>query len=438
MQKSVCVLCKYFLKRIFLFSLLLAAQTGGALQARTYELHAFRDYSSDLLQMELIGQVVSRSQMITDNRPRMLDYDTREMILSASLYGDLDVRIGDMVYVIQKDPDHERYKNGLIVAEARVFSVFKTEFQGLMIKASGNLSMVKKGHYIARMDFSSKRELALEYLKRGEKYHTLKDYQNAFFWYKKSLSIDDERPETYLNLAKLSESQGLHIQANTYIKGAWEKHAKVEDPNVMLELPSVYLRARLEEILTLGSEAAQLRHYLLLLQELRDYKSEMKNMRSEMDPVYQTMIDRRGIPDYNYQFGMGELYKQIYRILYNNPLNETLNWLEKKERDILLAEIPLLIRKEPFEYPSKSWENAYFEAAIYHYRLAVEINEMDPRANYEIIQICYEKLDRGVSQVDRERFVDYLDHYGRLYLRIPSASPRYSEVRSILNKYSQL
>ncbi len=421
-----------------LFILVTAASSNSA-AAKTYELHAFRDYSSGEMQkMELIGQVVSRSHMLTGNRPRMLDYDTREMILSASLYGEVDVRIGDTVYVIQKDPDHERYRNGLVVAEAKVYSVFKTEFQGWMIKASGNLSMVKKGHYIARIDFGSRRALALEYLKKGEKYHVLHDYKNAFFWYKKSLAIDDGRPETYLNLAKLTREQGLHEQSNAYIKSAWQKRSKVEDPNVMLELPSVYLQARLEEIARNNTVSNMLRQYISLLDEMRYYKTHMRNMRAQLGYEYLTMIEKKGIPDYNYQYSIGLLYESIYRIMHDHSLNETLSWLESSERDILLSEISLPNRQDPFEYPGKSWDTAYFEASMYHYRLAVELNSMDTRAVYEIIQFCNDKLEGGVTQTDRERYTDYLNHYGRLYLRIPTSSPRYAEVRSILNKYSQL
>lgn len=423
---------------VFLFSLVLSAGSGS-LFARTYQLHAFKNYgSSNMQKMELIGQVTSRSHMITGSRRRMLGYDTREMIISASLYENVGVRIGDTIHIIQKDPDHNRYKNGLIVGEAVIYSVFQTEFQGWMIKARGNLSMVKKGHFIARLDFGYERQKALEFLKKGEKFHVLKDYTQAYYWYKKSLDMDDQRPETYMKLARLASDQELPVQASTYIHAAWKLNTKVQDPNDMLKLPSLYLKARQKEIAAFGKTRQQIKGYLTLLSQIRDYTSMMGEMKAQLSLAHRRMLEKRGIPHYEYQFQLASLYENIYHIMKDAGLERLLGWLSKEERKVLLSEIKLPYRKKTFEHPEKSWYEAYFESALHHFQLANELNELDTRASYKIITMAGEKLNERPSEKKRDIYLALLRHYGRVYLRVPDDSLRHAQVRRLLNRYIQL
>jgi len=426
--------------RKFSFLVLILLLSIGV-NAKTYPLHAFKNYGSSSAQkMEIIGQVTARSNMITDNRPRVMDYDTREMILSAKLYEESGVRIGDTVYIIQKDPDHRRYKNGLIVGQATVYSVFKTEFQGWMIKAKGNLSMVKKGHFIARLDFGSERELALEYLKKGDKYNALNDYTNAFYWYRKSLEKDSNRAEIYMRLAQLSKKQGFPEQALTYIEEAWHRGNRIEDPNDAILLPRLYLDEKLNALSDISDSQKRLKQSLKILHDLRKYLSGIDWIRGYMSPAMGDMIVRKGLPDYIFQYRMGELYDSIYKIIdfdSGNSMNTVLGWLEPPEREILFAEITLPYRKDPIESPKKSWESAYFEAALYHYMMANELNELDTRSAYSIIELCAAKLGRNATQIEKKRYKSLVEHYSRVFLRVPDDSIRYSRVRSIVTRLDQ-
>ncbi|MDH4262689.1 MAG: hypothetical protein OEV78_06585 [Spirochaetia bacterium] len=387
--------------------------------------------------MEILGEVTSKSHMTSKNRPRLLNYDTREMILSAKLNEHQGVRIGDTIYIIQKDPDHRKYLNGLIVGKATIFSVFQTSFQGWMIKARGNLSMVKKGHFIARLDFGSERNTALEYLRMGDKFKALDDYPKAYFWYKKSLDTDSQRPETYLKLTQISMAQGMDEQAFTYIKEAWERSDKIVDPNDMLELPGLYISVKLDKIRGIKAQDKRFKELLLLLKDVRHYKEQMSWVGGYIQEGYKSMLEKAGIPEYNYQYNLAGLYREIFQIMNRNHMNQILEWISKDEREILYEPLYLAYESDPFEYPQKSWDNAFFEAAIYHYKMATELNELDTRSSYEIIMLSYEKLKTHPSMVDVDRFKNLIKHYGRYYLRVPDETDHYSRVQNVLNTFNQ-
>lgn len=426
------------MKSRLLYILLTSGFFPSYILAEALPLHAFRDYGNSSVQkMEILGEVTSKSHMISKNRPRLLDYDTREMILSAKLIEHQGIRIGDTIYIIQKDPDHRKYLNGLIVGKATVFSIFQTEFQGWMIKARGNLSMVRKGHFIARLDFGSERNTALEYLKKGDKYSVLGDYAKAYYWYKKSLDTDSQRPETYLKLTQLTFAQGMRDQAYTYIKEAWLRSAKIEDPNDMLELPGLYLTVKIDKIREITSHEKRLKELLAVLKDIRLYKDQMNWIGSYIQDEYKTMLEKAGIPEYSYQYGLANLFKDIYYIMSHNNINAVLGWISKSERDILFEPLYLAYENDPYEYPKKSWDNAYFEAAIYHYKMAAELNELDTRSAYEIIMMSYEKLKTHPSMVDTNRYKNMIEHYGRYYLRVPDETDHYSRVQNVLNTFNQ-
>ncbi|MDH4200315.1 MAG: tetratricopeptide repeat protein [Spirochaetia bacterium] len=420
----------------YIFIFILAITSG--IFSESIPLHAFRDYgTSNALKMEILGQVTSKSHMFSLNRPRLLDYDTREMIISAKLYENQGIRIGDTIYIIQKDPDHQRYLNGLIIGKATVFSIFQTEFQGWMLKARGNLSMIKKGHYIARLDFGSQRNQALEYLRKGDKYKELGDYAQSYLWYKKSLDMDEHSPETYLKLAQLAFQQGIHEQAVTFINEAWKRSAKLEDPNDMLELPGFFLSIRMEQLRSIASQEKRLKELLSLLKEIRDYSKHMNWISFYIQDEYKSMLEKAGIPEYSYQYGIANLFNEIYLILKGNNVNRILAWVSKSERDILFEPIYMAYKEEPFQYPKKSWDLAYFEASLYHYRMANELNELDTRASYEIIMMCFDKLKSHPSMKDGERMKNLIAEYGKYYIRVPDVTDHYARIQNVLNTFNQ-
>ncbi|MES0488909.1 MAG: hypothetical protein ABUK01_02890 [Leptospirales bacterium] len=434
----------------FIFSTLFALSDNAF--SVTYALHAFEDYGSTRMKkMELIGVVTSKGhEVAAKSRRKVLDYDTREMILSAQLYEHSGVRIGDEVFVIQKDPDHTRYKNGLIVGRGVIVSVFQTEFQGWMLKASGNLSMVKKGHFIARLDFGTQRALAMEYSSKGDRYFSLKDYSKAYYWYKQSLDLDSNRPESYIKLSKLMHVQGMDRKAFVYIKQAWDLNSKIVDPNAYLELPGLYIPAIMQDVerKISGGEiqgevnSYRLRKYLKMLNEVRKYKKQIVWIKSYLSVPVLRMLEQKGIPHPEFQYQYGALLENIYHILNGNQkvkysYTTVLEWLSREERAILLTELVLPYRKVPYEDPRKSWDDAYFKTAMYHFELAHELNSLDTRSAYKIVLLAEEKVEARVPQKELEMYVEYIHHYSREYLRVPDEMERVLRIRQIAKRRSQ-
>ncbi|MDH5717302.1 MAG: hypothetical protein OEZ22_06655 [Spirochaetia bacterium] len=403
----------------------------------SYPIHAFKSYSDPTIEsMEIIGQVTYKSHRMSESRQRLLDYDTREMILTARLYESESLRLGDTVYIIKKEPDHRKYKNGYIMGEAQIYSIFKTEFQGWMMKASGNLSMVKNGYFIARKSLGNIRNEAWVLYKEGETLEALNDEAGAFVKYRESLNKDPERPETYIRLAILGEKQERVIQAKEYIQKAWNLLSKFKDANDVLRLPGLYLKWNENEE-SVKSDKELLKHKLKLLSEIRYYKTKLEWFRESFDIEILSMLEKKGIPDRMFQYHFAKLMEDIYHILNNNNLNKVLTWLSKEERDILYEPIYMPYRDEKYSYPKTSWDEAFFDASLYHYQIAHELDMLNTLSAYNIVLLCHEKIRRRPPRIKKEGYQTLLSHYADEFLRVPSEASKMARVREIVNNLSQ-
>ncbi|MDH5721443.1 MAG: tetratricopeptide repeat protein [Spirochaetia bacterium] len=418
------------------FALIIFLLTAEKAFSVTYPVHAYKNYTTPIMQeMEVIGQVTYRSHRMAESRKKILDYDTREMAITARLYESEGLRLGDVVYIIKKDPDHKHYKSGYIVGEAVVYSIFETEFQGWMLKASGNLSMVKKGYFIARPSLGDTRTEAWVLYKEGDKYDALGDYANAFVKYRESLNKDPQKPETYLRLALLSEKQNRIPQSREYMRKAWEFLSKFEDPNDVLILPGLYLKWNINSD-NAKTRADALRHKLYLLNEIRNFNGKLNWFQDSFSLEVLRMLEKKGLPDRLYQFQMGRLYEDIYEILNKSNIDKVLLWLTKEEREILFQPLYMPYREEKYAKPRHAWEDAFFNAALYHYELAHELDILESDSAYQIVQLCYEKIKREPPRVKKEMYTSILKHYAYEFLRTPSAASKMSRVRELLNTAS--
>jgi len=411
----------------------------NSLNALSYPIHAFYSYQKVHMQkMELIGQVSAFSKILSSKRERLLFYDTREMVITARLYETEGIRLGDKVYVIKKDPDHRKYKNGYIIGEGLVFSIFKTEFQGWMLKASGNFSMVSKGHFIAIPKIGSSRREAWVHYKQGDKYLALGKLSKAFALYKKSLMEDPQRPETYFRLALIGKKIGLQEESYQYLSSAWKRLNKFADVNDVLKLPGIYLEWENQRIEKISMASTKLRALLGLLTEIRKYQKQLTWFKHAIAPSILKMLESKGLPDVGFQLEMGKLYQAIHDVLESKPVTTVLYWLSKKERHYLYEPLHLPYRSEPYSHPKRSWDLAFFDAALYHYQLAHELNPLDVRAAFQIIRFCFDQAKKDIPKPKRDSFRALIKHFAAEYLKIPSANNKMTYVRNVLKKLSQL
>lgn len=395
--------------------------------------YAFRSYSRPYFEkMLLIGEVITRSQLMGE-RQKILGFDTREMILHARLFSDFPLRVGDKVYVVQKDLDHRKYQHALIVAEAEVISLYQTSFQGQMLTARGNLSMVQAHHFVAIPDLRKDREESFFEYKQGERWDRFGEQALAYAHYRKSLQINPQNIQTHLRLGEKAFEQKHYEEAIRHAEEAWQNRRQVQNMQSYIKLGAFYSKVRLFEI---ESQEKTLENRLKKLVKL---KEELKNYRKGF--VLLNFITAKNqeiaIKDFDYHYHHGELYKAIWEILEKNPISRVLSWLEKSEREVLYEAMALPLKEKKVADPRENWEEAYLEAALAHYEAAHEINPLDNRAAYQIVQLAYYQLQKGLPQTKQEIFSAMLEHYADEFLSVPSPEPLSMRVRNLKNTFSQ-
>ncbi|RME87922.1 MAG: hypothetical protein D6767_11060 [Candidatus Hydrogenedentota bacterium] len=406
-----------------------------SLFARSYEVHAFRGYNTlGMQKMLIIGQVASRTMINEVGTVRLLNYDTRQMVLTAKVYEWKNLRLGDKIYILEKDPDHNRYKNALIVAEAEIYSIFKTEFQGWMLKARGNLSMVKKGQFIA-IPYNHKRQLAArQAYKTGEMLQAAGREAEAFREYRKSFNTDSQNPEIWFQMAEVSRKRGLVEEEGKYLEGAWKRFTKFTDAEKLLALPGQYLRWQYEnKIKKTSDDFVKLKTAILFRKKMEYFQQRLPWFYKSFSRPVLHMLQKKGIPDKEFQLYLGKIYDTTSEILDRHSLEKILASLKKGERKILYKPIYLPYMQEKFAYPRKSWNLAYLKAALYHLQLAAELDPLDTRAAYEIVKITARELAKRPSQKRREQYKMLLEHYAREFLKVPSAPDKMAFVRNARN-----
>lgn len=380
-----------------------------------------------------------RSHSMVSERPRLLNYDTREMILTARLYETEGLRLGDRIYIIDKDPDHRKYKNGYIVGQAEIFSIFETEFQGWMMKARGNFSMVGANHFIARERNSSQRAEAWAMYKKGDQQESAGDYAGAYASFRKSYDSDPQKPETWMRLGLLADRAGRETEARQYIRGAWERLNRFQDTEDVLRLPGLYLEKELSYLHKNIFPADQrLKSYLKLLKEIRDYGGKLQWYAASFSPKVLDMLRTKGLPVAQYHLFLGELYENISTLLSANAVEKVVRWLNAEERKILYTTISLPYQNKSNMEPTKMWDEAFLQSAFYHYRLANELDRLDTRSAYKLILLSANQLKTESLTMKKDTYRDILKYYSREFLAVPGEPAQMARVRNLLNTADQL
>ncbi len=421
----------------FLFSLLLAM---SSVRANVYEVHAFESYSSPkMVKMKIVGKIIAKTKSLSSDRKNVLDYDAREMILSARLFSTDDLRLGDKVYIIEKDPDHEKFKNGYIIGEAVLYSMFKTEFQGWMGKASGNISMVSAGQFLAVEDRKNQRKNAALLTKRAEKYEYIEDDPKAIFYYNKSLEEDPDRPETYMKMAMLYNRKGSYTMAISYLNKAWDRLNRFESPNRAFSLPGYYIEWNLKVAdAESKNEIDALKRYIKIKGEIDSMQKKISYFKDQLPPGIYKMMKDLGIPDVRFQYNYAMLMERIYHIMKKIPLTRVIRMLSEEERNWLYQPMEMMVNnRKVFLKPKAEWEKAYFEASLFHYRMAVELDDQHENALFQIVYLASLGASSAQGEI-KKRYVDFIEFYGEKFLTVSDKSIQLNFVRNRMNTLDQL
>lgn len=240
-------LCKVRFFRSF-FPVLLFIFSFGNLISREL-VYAFRDPGKpEKEKMILIGETVlyDKVKPIEEkgkNKHLDIGVDTRADLVTIKINFDPGLRVGQTLYLIEKDFDHKNYKNGNIVAQIEIKSIFQTSFIGKRARGIGNLSLVKnKNLMVAAPLVSEKIEPAIVQRKMGDYHLSRNEIAEAIRSYKHTISLDPSSPMGHFRLGLLYKKTGeAYVSAGSEFSMAWNNRKRFENSQEELEFYTEYI-----------------------------------------------------------------------------------------------------------------------------------------------------------------------------------------------------
>lgn len=166
-------------------------------------IYAFRSYTRPSpIKMLLVGEIQSKikAPQITERESPYKGYDTRLDMVTVKVRNPAGLKVGQKLYIIDKNPYHERFRNGLIVGEITVQSVLKTAFYGWVVTGTGILLRVREGLFVARTQESENLARAFDLKKKGDYYADSGSSEKAVATYQAALVADRDLPEAHAAL----------------------------------------------------------------------------------------------------------------------------------------------------------------------------------------------------------------------------------------------
>ncbi|WP_000232103.1 tetratricopeptide repeat protein [Leptospira interrogans] len=230
------------------FSTFLLISSFGNLVSREL-VYAFRDPGKpEKEKMILVGETVlyDKVKPIEEkgkNKHLDIGVDTRADLVTIKINFDPGLRVGQTLYLIEKDFDHKNYKNGNIVAQIEIKSIFQTSFIGKRARGIGNLSLVKnKNLMVAAPLASEKAEPAIVERKMGDYHFSRNEIAEAIRSYKHTISLDPSSPMGHFYLGLLYKKTGeAYISAGSEFSMAWNNRKRFENSQEELEFYTEYI-----------------------------------------------------------------------------------------------------------------------------------------------------------------------------------------------------
>ncbi|WP_061243917.1 tetratricopeptide repeat protein [Leptospira interrogans] len=230
------------------FSTFLLISSFGNLVSREL-VYAFRDPGKpEKEKMILVGETVlyDKVKPIEEkgkNKHLDIGVDTRADLVTIKINFDPGLRVGQTLYLIEKDFDHKNYKNGNIVAQIEIKSIFQTSFIGKRARGIGNLSLVKNRNLMVAAPLASeKAEPAIVERKMGDYHFSRNEIAEAIRSYKHTISLDPSSPMGHFRLGLLYKKTGeAYISAGSEFSMAWNNRKRFENSQEELEFYTEYI-----------------------------------------------------------------------------------------------------------------------------------------------------------------------------------------------------
>ena len=207
--------------------------------------------SGKFAKMKYIGETVSIDKVNMLDTTQKIDKDLMEIgvdlrmdTLTVKVLHNPGIRVGQTLYLIEKNPDHISFKDGNIVGQIKVASIFETSFFGKQIRGEGYLRLIENKIMAVAMPIESESlDEALVLKKQGDYFITKGDTASAISYYKKSIQKDSQYPESHYALAKLHSNSGEgYLSAGFEYKIAWQNRNKFQDQEDKFQLHIDYMK----------------------------------------------------------------------------------------------------------------------------------------------------------------------------------------------------
>ena len=386
--------------------------------------YAFRNFRlAKPEKMVLVGEIQSKTKEPSLNVKKTLDeYDTRPDRITVKIFNRKGLRPGQKLYIIDKKPHHELFRDGHIVGEAEVISIYYSSFYGSWaLSARGRLLRIRKGQFAARSQDTENLELAYEGKRRGDHYASLGKYEKAIASYRQALSGDIKLPEAHAGLAQVyfqnskeqSKIESIAIEALHSCEQAWHHRRNFHYRHEELAFYHSYIKI-LEDSHRLHSRKASRKpgnlKYLERIIEAAQAAAaieaaiEKKSKRSKS-------IEKK----LSLKTGTALAQAHYYRMLYYAPQSDP---KERKEYDYSQREADKWLK----ELLAMDQKNGSFlkVAILFYYHRYQTLNSQHPK-------------DRQMRAKLRKLLLEQLGPYYDLYLN-PKEERRDGTVVSILRR----
>ncbi len=228
------------------------ALSSAAAREQPELIYAFRNYTRpEPIRMLLVGEIRSKVKVARaqDVKSPYLGYDTRHDQVTVKVVNRTGLKVGQKLYVIDKNPYHQRYRNGLISGEIEVQSIFYHPFFGWVLTGTGILLRVREGMFVARTLDTEKLERAFERKKRGDFHLSRGEREQAVASYHAALEADRSLPEAHAALGSIYLSDARRRRRETPVRAlaefdqAWKSRTNFRYDSDRLRFLLAYLEA---------------------------------------------------------------------------------------------------------------------------------------------------------------------------------------------------
>jgi len=357
--------------------------------------YAFRDTGTgNYSKMVVIGETVSidKASMIDDNTKidkdlMQIGVDLRPDMLTVKVLHNPGIRVGQTLYLIEKNPDHISYKDGNVVGQIKVVSIFNTSFFGQQLRGEGYLRLIENKVMTVAMPIESESlEDAIVLKKQGDYFVAKGDVANAISFYKRSIKMDKNYPEPHYALGKIHTTSGEgYVSAGYEYKIAWNNRDKFVDQHEKHLFFQDYMK------------------FLLNRFETEAYKNT--NLTTDLDTCLEVSKEALRMSPSNYDTFYSVSYSYF---LYFLKMRDSQPKIDTEEK---MAIERVSLRKKQEDYLGKAQENM---------EKAIKIRHQDYKIQTLAISLYFEKLrdipNPETHLTERNDLKSKIEFHGKQYL----------------------